>query len=616
MPSPSLKRKYDLIEIDTPRKFNLKQKIKQKNKITHISKLKNRVSSLITRNNFKNSVNMHNFSSKNSKAIVTMQLKDRRRPWTLNEKKLALNLYYKSPTAYKFLRSQKVNLPGPSTIRRWIGQSKFLPGISKLFFSHLQKKFESSDYKEKACTVCFDEMYIKEFLEYSKDFDFVEGFEDLGHYGRTDKSANCVLVFMARGIYSPWKFPIAYFLGHSGVDKIMLKKLIIDILQKLFEVGLCPKIIVCDQGTSNQSCLKSLNISEESPFFFVNNNKIFSIFDIPHLLKCLRNNFIGACYIKGDIIMSFDDIKKTYEIDKANNKSRSLTKITDAHINPNSFQKMRVKLAAQLLSNSMSATIRTCIQTGQLQSNTSSNTADFIEFINNLFDCLNSRSLYSNNPYRCALTNSGTVMNFLKEASPYFLNLKKLKNGKLTQPPCFKGFTQTINGVLQFFEEEKANDIVFLMTYRLNQDVLENLFIIFRQNGGYNKNPTARTIRTSIRSNCIFSLCTSKGTNCEATQEDENPVLIDPVLPPKKNNPRSSISSDSDTEYISNISFSSSISTDEGSINNENIINDVTLEDCSVTYFAGYLGYKCMKKFDCNHCQNELFIDKNLNDKK
>jgi hypothetical protein len=53
-----------------------------------------------------------------------MQLKDRQRPWTLNEKNLALNLYYKSPSAYTFLRSKKVNLPGLSTIRHWIGQSK------------------------------------------------------------------------------------------------------------------------------------------------------------------------------------------------------------------------------------------------------------------------------------------------------------------------------------------------------------------------------------------------------------------------------------------------------------------------------------------------------------
>lgn len=44
-------------------------------------------------------------------------------------------------------------------------------------------------------------MYIKEFLEYSKDYDFIEEFQDLGIYGRINKSANCVLVFMARGIY-------------------------------------------------------------------------------------------------------------------------------------------------------------------------------------------------------------------------------------------------------------------------------------------------------------------------------------------------------------------------------------------------------------------------------
>jgi len=203
--------------------------------------------------------------------------------------------------------------------------------------------------------------------------------------------------------------------------------LIQDVLKKLFEVGLCPTIIVCDQGTNNQSTLKSLNVSEDKPYFFINDHKIFSLLDVPHLLKSVRNNLIEACYIKGDNIISLDDIKKTYELDKQNLKSRCLVKITNAHIHPNSFQKMSVKLAAQLLSHSMSAMIHTCIQTVQLQSNKSSNTADFIEFINHVFDCLNSRSLNSQNPYLHALTNSGTVHNFLKEASKYFTNLQKLK---------------------------------------------------------------------------------------------------------------------------------------------------------------------------------------------
>jgi hypothetical protein len=77
-------------------------------------------------------------------------------------------------------------------------------------------------------------MYIKEFLEYSKDYDFIEGFQDLGSYGRSNKSANCVLVFMARGIYSKWKFPIAYFLTHSTINKKILKNVIIGFVPETY----------------------------------------------------------------------------------------------------------------------------------------------------------------------------------------------------------------------------------------------------------------------------------------------------------------------------------------------------------------------------------------------
>ena len=41
----------------------------------------------------------------------------------------------------------------------------------------------------------------------------------------------------------------------------------------------------------------------------------------------------------------------------------------------------------------------------------------------------------------------------------------------------------------------------------------------------------------------------------------------------------------------------------------------VTLEDCSVTYFAGYLALKCIKKFNCEYCKDQLIIEKDLNDK-
>jgi len=94
------------------------------------------------RNQLNNLISTHNFPSNNSRAIVTMQFRNKRRQWTTEEKNLALTMFYKSPATYNFLRLQNLNLPGPSTVRGWIGQSKFLPGFNKMFIGHLKKKFE------------------------------------------------------------------------------------------------------------------------------------------------------------------------------------------------------------------------------------------------------------------------------------------------------------------------------------------------------------------------------------------------------------------------------------------------------------------------------------------
>lgn len=55
-----------------------------------------------------------------------------------------------------------------------------------------------------------------------------------------------------------------------------------------------------------------------------------------------------------------------------------------------------------------------------------------------------------------------------------------------------------------------------------------------------------------------------------------------------------------------------SSSTDELCPVDETISNNVSLEDCSITFFA----YKCNKKFNRHHCKNNLFTDKNFNEKR
>lgn len=135
LPSLNSKETSHSIETDSPKNVELKKKLIRKNKIiynktSHITKLKNRVWHFKMHNRLKKLLHAYEFPSINSKSMVTMQLKNGCQSWTKNEKNLALGLFNKSPSAYKFLRLQKINLPGLSTIRQWINETE----------SHIKKK--------------------------------------------------------------------------------------------------------------------------------------------------------------------------------------------------------------------------------------------------------------------------------------------------------------------------------------------------------------------------------------------------------------------------------------------------------------------------------------------
>ena len=514
-------------------------------------------------------------------------------------------MFYKSPTTYSFLKHKlQVILPGVSTIKRWIGNLKFLHGYNSNLFNQIKLKTETLTAREKYCIVAFDEMKIKTFLEYSKPLDLVEEFEYLGHLGRTNKPASQPLVFMARGLYSNWKLPVVYFFSASSMSQSVLNKLIISTVEKILEVGLHVKAVVCDQGTNNQAAYKDLGMSKENPFSFINNKiKIYGIYDASHLIKNYRNNFLAGDFLFNDKLVSFKDIVKTYTIDKDSNTSKALTKLTDSHINPGPFQKMNCKLAFQIFSNSVAATIHNCVATGELKSNTAKDIAIFVKHMNDLLDTLNSNSLFDKNPLKSALSEN-KVLQFLNVAKEWNLNLQKRTNKGITRPPCFNGMVWTLTAILDLYEDQKEFGFEYLMTARLNQDFLENSFSVYRQRGGYNRNPTSRTFRTTFRINSKINLIKhSSSSNCEA--EDDKNILTDfttSILDTTNN-----LDSDSD-HNTSSLSLNSSYPTSTTDFTTNNLKNS-TLEDCSNTYFAGYLGFKFINKINCGLCKY-IFLKK------
>ena len=86
---------------------------------------------------------------------------------------------------------------------------------------------------------------------------------------------------------------------------------------------------------------------------------------------------------------SWMNVSRLYDLEKAH-VIKKAPQLSRDHIYPKLCQKMRVKLAAQVLSHRTAAAIRS--SAAQLAS-TAGDTADLIEVFNNAFDFLNSSNL-------------------------------------------------------------------------------------------------------------------------------------------------------------------------------------------------------------------------------
>lgn len=96
-------------------------------------------------------------------------------------------------------------------------------------------------------------------------------------------------------------------------------------------------------GSNFQSLAKHLNKTPENPWFIHSCQNYFNMFDPPHLLKCVGNNLMKysnlACTLQhGKILKAFTTMKKPLAL-------RTVPKLTEKHLHPNGFSKMKVKYA-------------------------------------------------------------------------------------------------------------------------------------------------------------------------------------------------------------------------------------------------------------------------------
>lgn len=120
---------------------------------------------------------------------------------------------------------------------------------------------------------------------------------------------------MLRGIFHKWKQPVYYNAVRGATKSIDIVKIIKLIVAEAQAAGLIIVATVCDQGTNNVSAIKTLiaetqkNIQEDmvctDSIFEILNMTIIPLFDVPHLMKGVRNNFL-----KNDLCFEIDSEKK------------------------------------------------------------------------------------------------------------------------------------------------------------------------------------------------------------------------------------------------------------------------------------------------------------------
>lgn len=507
-------------------------------------------------------------------------------------KQFALSIYFLGPRAYKKM-SSVFRLPSKTTLTRFSSRWVVQPGFNDFIFGVIGMKMRFLKEKEKDCILCVDEISLKSHLFYDISKDKIIGFQE-SHNKKSSNIATSALVVMARGIATRWKQPIAYFFYETSAPAEEMKEVIFESIRKLDSIGLQVHGIVSDQGPNFQKLFKAtLMLTEDNPVFHVDNKKIVYIFDVPHLLKSTRNNFFKYNFVfeGNEINIAYLETMYQYEKLKA---YRLAPRLTDEHIYPNNFQKMKVKLASQIFSHSVTVALNTYVDFKVLPVSAIA-TASFIGKMNSFFDVLNSCSLLNYDVFM----GTEKQVRLLEEMSNFFVNVKAIeKSGKevTNRIKCFKGWQITIKSILLLWESLKDKGYTFLFTRNLNQDCLENYFGQIRNCSGNARNPTPIQFTRAFRK--LFALKyldQPEGTNC---LEDFNEILIN--LTP---------------DLMENSAQFTSVVTPNTFTQLRVFTNDykdkTTVDGNALVYVTGYLMKKCQLQHTCDVC-NEFNNSNNL----
>lgn len=321
--------------------------------------------------------------------------------------------------------------------------------------------------------------------------------------------ANQSIVFLVNNINGSWKVPIAYFFITSLTteQKCELLKMCV---QKCEEVVINIVSVTCDGPASNFAMLQELGChftkGQTDSIFKCGESTLHAFFDPCHMVKLIRNTF-GDLRVLEDVHGRKIDFTYLEALINLQEKEglHMATKITKAHVYF-AKQKMKVRLATQLLSNSVADALEFCNSELKLKAfKNCEGTVSFIKLLNDVFDILNSHSIRPPGLKKAMCPQNIGLIEVLFEGAIGYIRGLKLPSGQLViesrRKTGFVGLIIDIKSALALYRHlvENTKILKYLPLYKISQDHVELFFSAIRARGGFNNNPNAVQFKAAFK---------------------------------------------------------------------------------------------------------------------
>ena len=434
--------------------------------------------------------------------------------WSTDTIQKSLNIRYAvGKKGYEYLRvTVGYPLPAYRTLCEHMKDVPLHPGVQEDFIQRLGEKI--STFGEYDAVLMLDEMQTRKCLQFDKGLGKFLGNispELSSNENNTEALANHVLVLMARGITVKWKQIVAYFFTGESVSGEKLWDLIKKVINLMGEKKIHVRAVVSDMGAANRAMWACVgiganrsNITNSIPHPFFSDQRLCFLADIPHLLKNIRNCLLSnTISLPNDVIANnalpsdFVSIEPVRQLVKLqDNSSLKLAPcLTANHVLPGTYEKMKVSIAAQVLSHTTASAIRFLVEHGSFEKSCLP-TAWFLDLVNNWFDVCNSRCFKS-----ALFDNSAEKVNLLHSVIDIFTRFE-VRGRRSGWKPIQTGVLISTKSILELHESLVCRgNFKYMLTSRFTQDSLENLFSQVRGFG--DSHPAPVHLRYNIRLICV-----------------------------------------------------------------------------------------------------------------